>query len=118
MDAQCAPGTYITGAYAPPAPTLVGTRQTPAAPSLMVPPRAPVVDPFAVPEPVAIAFDEINGLILVADRGLPLIHRVRISDGTLDTPIATGVPVRALAVTPRVPDSYALVPDPSAGNCP
>ncbi|MFO0680968.1 MAG: hypothetical protein U0234_02905 [Sandaracinus sp.] len=80
-------------------------------------PRDPAVDPNAtIPEPVAFAFDEDNGLILVADRAFPLIHRVRIADGTLDTPLATGAPVRDVVVTPRVPDDYDLVDDPQAGN--
>ncbi len=77
-------------------------------------PRDPAVDPGAtIPEPVAFTFDTAAGLILVADRAFPLIHRVRIADGTLDTPLATGAPVRDVAVTPRVPDDYDLVDDPA-----
>lgn len=83
-------------------------------------PRDPMVDPSAtVPEPVAFTFDVDDGLILVADRAFPLIHRVRIADGTLDTPLATGAPVRDVVVTPRVPDDYELVTDPLHGTgCP
>lgn len=83
----------------------------------VVPPRTPDVGIDTDPEPVAIAIDHDNGWILVADRALPLIHRVNMADGTLLAPLAPGVPVRDVVVTPRVPDSYDVVADPLAGTC-
>lgn len=111
MDGQCRGGACANGFCPIPVATIVGQRiVSPVAPGY-VGPRDPMADPRTEPEPVAIEIDEPNGLLLVADRALPMIHRVRMSDGTLDTPIATGVPVRDVVVTPRVPDSYQLVPD-------
>ncbi len=89
----------------------------PVAPFVVDPPRSTEVDVRVDPEPVAIEIDEENGWILVADRALPMIHRVRLADGTLLAPLATGVPVRDVVVTPRVPNSYELAPDPLAGTC-
>lgn len=79
----------------------------------VTPPRTPDVDLTTDPEPVAIAIDADNGVLLIADRALPLIHRVNMADGTRRAPLATGVPVRDVVVTPRVPDSYELMPDPA-----
>ncbi len=92
---------------------LLAAGTAPVAP-YVVPPRNPAVDPSAEPQPVALAFDVDNGVLLVADRTLPMIHRVNVADGTLLRPLATGVPVRDVVVTPRVPNSYDLVPDPCA----
>ena len=104
------------GAVCPIAPTMVtGIAVRQPVPPASTTPRHPIANTLVGPMPVAIAIDSINGLLLIADQALPLIHRVRISDGTLDTPIATGVPVRDVVVTPRVPDSYDIVPDTRPG---
>lgn len=44
--------------------------------------------------------------LLVADRNLPLIHRVDMLTGELLAPLATGAPIRDLAVTPGLPYFY------------
>jgi hypothetical protein len=90
---------------------------TPPVPPAIRPPRTPVLDGSVLPMPVALTIDEPNGILLVADRAQPVIHRIQLSDGSLLSPIATGVPVRDVAVTPTVPDSYDLEPDPSGPRC-
>lgn len=87
-------------------------------PAQVVAPRTPDVDFATDPEPVAITIDTERGWILVADRALPLIHVVDLATGTLLAPLAPGVPVRDVVVTPRVPDSYDLERDPLGGSCP
>ncbi|MBN8616883.1 MAG: hypothetical protein J0L92_40245 [Deltaproteobacteria bacterium] len=44
--------------------------------------------------------------LLIGDRALPLVHRVDFSARVPLTPFSIGATVRALAVTPEVPDSY------------
>ncbi|MCS6800054.1 MAG: hypothetical protein NZ898_16310 [Myxococcota bacterium] len=75
---------------------------------LLRPPPRPAPPGVALgeaPRPVALAVDADAGLILVADEALPVIHVVRPSDGARLDPIATGRPLRALALGPNVPDA-------------
>jgi hypothetical protein len=44
--------------------------------------------------------------LLVGDRAQPLIHRVDLDSGAVLAPLSIGAPIRALAVTPDVPDGY------------
>lgn len=73
----------------------------------IVPPRAPRSRGGA-PEPWSFAVDDSDPdapILLVADRSLPVVHRIRIEGDTATelTPITTSVPVRDLALTPFVP---------------
>ncbi len=68
------------------------------------------------PRPIAVSVDLGDAgnlgddVLLVADANQPIIHRVRLenADGatTALEPIVTDTPVTALAVTPRVPESF------------
>jgi hypothetical protein len=79
-----------------------------AAPGSTVEPRTP--DPLdTVARPAVL---EVGRELLVGDRALPLIHRIDLDSSAVLTPLAVGAPVRALAVTPEVPDAY----DPSSSE--
>ncbi len=67
-----------------------------------VPPRAPAVLD-SVPRPWGLDVDTEAGQVLVADRGLPLIHVLDVATRTEVATLDVGVPTRSLVVTPRVP---------------
>ncbi|MFW6066721.1 MAG: hypothetical protein ACOC97_00165 [Myxococcota bacterium] len=80
-----------------------------------VPDAVPASDPtpFEGFHPVALEVDAERGHVLVADEGLPFIHRLDTgADATpavLD-PLAVRVPTRAIAVTPPVPSAVGDAP--------
>jgi hypothetical protein len=69
----------------------------------ILPPRAAEAPVDARPIPWAFAVDEETGVVLVADRGLPIIHVIDPTTMTELDPIVVSVPTRDLAITPRVP---------------
>lgn len=74
-------------------------------------PRAPITL-GAVPAPSAILYDEENGEILVADRALPLIHRIDPTTFTEIGAVNVSVPLEAIVLTPKVPSTIeATEPD-------
>lgn len=78
----------------------------PAAPSART--YAPL-DPS--PWPRVLEVDAETGVLLVGDENLPLVHRIELATGTLLAPLSVGSPIRDLALSPWVPDSYALPAD-------
>lgn len=80
-------------------------------PSATVTPRTPVAL-GATPRPSSFAVDEAAGRLYVADAALPIIHVFDTAAELTALPsLAPGVPVRALALTPDVPDAIG-------GSCP
>lgn len=74
-------------------------------------PRTPV-ELGDTPSPWALAIDEETNTVLVADRAQPMIHVVDLETWTELEPIVTSVPVRDIAITPRVPAT--VTDDPNA----
>ncbi|GAB4208578.1 MAG: hypothetical protein OHK0013_27150 [Sandaracinaceae bacterium] len=73
-----------------------------AAPEARVEPReATPLDVVARPASLAVGRE-----LLVGDRALPLVHRIDLDTGAVLAPFSVGAPIRALAVTPEVPDAY------------
>lgn len=71
-------------------------------PLVPAPPRAPFARD-AVPRPWGIAVDAEAGRVLVADRGLPVIHVLDVATRSEITTINVSVPTRDVVLTPRVP---------------
>lgn len=61
-----------------------------------------------VPAPSEMTIDVERGELYVADANLPLVHRVSLATGTLLSSLSVGAPVRDLALTPGLPDTYDL----------
>jgi hypothetical protein len=81
------------------------TPRPPPAPPADMPPPADPGPALSSAHPVALAVDAIEGVVLVADETLPVVHRIDVSASppVVLPPIAVGVPTRRLAVTPPVP---------------
>jgi len=60
------------------------------------------------PRPRVLELDAETGVLLVGDENLPLVHRIELATGSRLAPLSVGAPVRDLALSPWVPDSYAL----------
>jgi hypothetical protein len=66
---------------------------------------APLAMSMEAPAPHRLRVDEATGLLLVADRGQPVVHALGLDDGVPSARgvIKTGAPVRDFAVTSPVP---------------
>jgi hypothetical protein len=78
--------------------------------TVWAPPREQIVGD--VPIPWALVIDEEENTVLVADRGLPIIHVVALETMVEGAAISTSVPTRDLALTPRVPATVTDEADP------
>jgi hypothetical protein len=73
---------------------------------LPFPPRDPPRSIGPDPRPLRLSLDEDNGLLLVADERLPLVHVLDVTTAGGATPLEplnVGVPVQQVVVTPAVP---------------
>jgi hypothetical protein len=73
---------------------------------LPFPPRDPPTSIGTVPRPLRLSLDADNGLLLVADERLPLVHVLDLmaaGGATPLEPLNVGVPVQQVVVTPAVP---------------
>ncbi len=73
--------------------------------ALPFPPRSAPARFGDTPRPVSLEVDAENGLLLVADESLPIVHVIDIDAGNVELePLAVGAPTVDIELTPKVPE--------------